>query len=179
MFFIVIIAQFAAKSACAEVLDDPSIIRLHIIANSDLAEDQNVKLLVRDAVREHFSDLTADAESADAAYSAAASALDSLEALASSVLIQNGFDYGARAEIGTFEFPDKVYGGVLVPAGRYRAVRIVLGAGEGHNWWCVLYPDLCFVDAACRSEAQKDKPIVFYSSIGRWLEQTINRGDER
>ena len=65
-----------------------------------------------------------------------------------------------QAQAGEFEFPDRVYAGELVPAGTYRAVRVVLGEGEGHNWWCVLYPSLC-VDT--------EMPPVFYSAIGRWM----------
>ena len=113
-----------------------NLIRLHIIANSDSEEDQTVKLLVRDAVT---SELDCSLLSPDEA--AAESAR-----IAQRVLSDNGFDYGAYGEFTTMEFPKKEYKELVLPAGRYKAVRIVLGNGSGHNWWCVLYPPVCMAD---------------------------------
>lgn len=116
------------------------IVRLHIIANSDSEEDQNVKLLVRDAV---LSEMEQFENKEDIP-----SALSDFEKIANEVLAENGFDYFASAEYGNFEFPTKYYDNFALPKGNYDAVRIKLGKAEGHNWWCVLFPPLCYIDAA-------------------------------
>ncbi len=118
--------------------------RLHIIANSDSAADQAVKLQVRDAVVEYLTPLLAEAADEAAAEAVVAEALPQLERLAGGITAAYG--YGAAGEIGCFNFPARRYGHIRLPAGDYRALRLVLGEGAGHNWWCVLFPPLCFVD---------------------------------
>ena len=121
---------------------EKNIIRLHIIANSDSEADQSVKLLVRDAV---LSEVDCGALSPEeAAKSAAETAVR--------VLAENGFTYGAYGEFTEMEFPEKQYRDITLPKGRYRAVRVVLGSGSGHNWWCVLYPPVCMEDARGTSD---------------------------
>ena len=100
-----------------------NLIRLHIIAESDDDADQNVKLKVRDAIIENLGEI---------------------EHIADNVLRENGFSYTSHAEYGKFYFPEKTYKSMTLPAGEYYGIRVVLGSGEGHNWWCVMYPPLCF-----------------------------------
>ena len=135
--------------------------RLHVVASSDSAQDQALKLWVRDGVRAVSAALLRDCESADEAWETVQENLPLLEGTARLFARAGGFSGKVQAQAGEFEFPDRVYAGELVPAGTYRAVRVVLGEGEGHNWWCVLYPSLCCVDA--------ETPPVFYSAIGRWM----------
>jgi len=116
------------------------IVRLHIIAASDSEEDQEVKLKVRDRVLEKMSRASEKGEIKDA--------LSEFQKTANEVLEEEGFDYGAVAEYGVFDFPTKKYENFALPKGKYEAVRIKLGAAEGQNWWCVLFPPLCYVDAA-------------------------------
>lgn len=116
------------------------IVRLHIIANSDSAEDQAVKIKVRDAVLEKMEELDDKREAEEK--------IPEFEKIAREVLEENGFSYGASAEYGNFEFPTKYYDNFALPKGNYDAVRIKLGKAEGKNWWCVLFPPLCYVDAA-------------------------------
>lgn len=118
--------------------------RLHILANSDNAADQTLKLQVRDAVVAYLTPLLADVETAEEARAVVMENIPQLEALAAGITAD--FGYGAYAEVGHFDFPAKRYGQVYMPAGEYPALRLVLGEGVGHNWWCVLYPPLCFVD---------------------------------
>lgn len=118
--------------------------RLHIIANSDSAADQAVKLQVRDAVVEYLTPLLAEVDTQAEAEAIVTRELPQLERLAAGITAD--FGYGAAGEIGTFGFPAKRYGHIVMPAGDYRALRLVLGEGAGHNWWCVLFPPLCFVD---------------------------------
>lgn len=136
------------------------LVRLHVVADADDDASQALKLEVRDAVLAQTQALLSGCGGADEAYAALSGRLSELERAAADCLTAHGCDLPVRAELGVFDFPDRDYDGVTVPAGRYRALRIVIGSGQGHNWWCVLYPSLC-VDT--------ETPPVFYSAIGRWM----------
>ncbi|MGN1115237.1 MAG: stage II sporulation protein R [Candidatus Ornithomonoglobus sp.] len=116
---------------------DSSLIRLHIIAESDSEYDQRIKLAVRDEILQAVQNISArDTE----LFTRTA------EAAANSCLSQYGLPYSARAEYGKFSFPRKSYKNITLPAGEYCGVRVILGSGGGHNWWCVMYPPLCVSD---------------------------------
>jgi len=124
-----------------------NLIRFHVIANSDTAADQELKRQVRDAV------LAATAKQLSAADIATvrrlvSQNLDRITALARSEIRRQGENYPVRAEIGDYIFPTRAYGQLVLAAGSYEAVRLVIGEGKGQNWWCVLFPPLCLVDAA-------------------------------
>lgn len=128
-------------------------IRLRILANSDSDEDQAVKGLVRDRVVEMMNGwLQADdatrPQSAEEAREFIGLHLDELQEAANTLLDEAGMGYKAIAELKVVPFPAKLYGGQAYPAGDYEALRITLGSGEGQNWWCVLFPPLCFVDGS-------------------------------
>ncbi len=139
------------------------VLRLHILANSDGAADQSVKLEVRDALLRLMP--ACESEAAAEAYVLSHGAL--LLRTVESLLHAKGFAYGAQLMLGISEFPDRSYAGVLYPAGSYFALRIILGAGEGHNWWCLLFPPLCLVteDAEPLPDAED---IRFESSLVQW-----------
>ncbi len=120
------------------------ILRFHVLANSDSAEDQAVKELVRDAIGAYMEPLLADALDLADTRCIVEENLENIELLAAQTLEENGFSYGVCAALEYTEFPEKTYGSYTFPAGEYEALRVVLGDGEGHNWWCVLYPNLCF-----------------------------------
>jgi stage II sporulation protein R len=136
------------------------VLRLHIIANSDSDEDQQVKLEVRDSLLAHMEENGVQDKAEALRF--AKDNIDGFEAIAQSVLAQHGFDYGARGEVGVFDFPARDYGGASYPAGKYDALKIVLGEGSGQNWWCVMFPPLCFVDVgyAEKMDEQTMKDIV-------------------
>jgi len=119
-------------------------VRLHIMANSDSAQDQMIKLQVRDAVVEYLTPKLEGLSDHDAAAELIEAELPQLAALAGEIVKPYG--YSAKAEFGVFYFTERLYGEVKMPAGDYRAVRITLGEGCGKNWWCVLFPPLCFAD---------------------------------
>lgn len=119
-------------------------LRLHVIANSDDKDDQAVKLKVRDAILEEASALIS-AETSSVAEEELMLHGAELQSAAERVLRENGMDYGVSLFIGEFDFPDRCYAGELYPAGRYRALRVVLGEGAGENWWCVIFPPLCLI----------------------------------
>ncbi|GMA50901.1 hypothetical protein GCM10025857_22580 [Alicyclobacillus contaminans] len=123
-------------------------LRLRIIANSDSAQDQEVKREVRDAVVVQVGELVKGAKTAAEAKARVEAALPELRQTALEVTRRRGYDYPVTADVGKVPFPTKVYGNQVYPAGNYEALRITLGAGRGQNWWCVLFPPLCFVDIA-------------------------------
>ena len=140
--------QGAAGAAQAEAMG--GILRLHIMANSDSAADQRAKLAVRDAVLETMGGMRGCKSEAEAEMMLMQSGADVL-CTAEDTLKKCGMEYGAQLVIGEFEFPDRVYAGILYPKGKYRALRIILGEGKGHNWWCVMFPAIC-IDAGEKGE---------------------------
>lgn len=123
-----------------------NLIRLHVIANSDSPEDQSLKHTVRDAVLEYVRSIIKDVNSVDQARAIVSENLSGITAVAKQVIEDSGSSYEVKAALGSYPFPTKAYGDILLPAGEYQALRIVIGNGGGANWWCVLFPPLCFVD---------------------------------
>lgn len=122
------------------------VFRFHVLANSDSGQDQNIKLAVRDEVLSYMRAEMPENEGAKQTERWIEAHLDELIRAADEVLEKKGADYTAQAEVTRCYFPEKRYGDVTFPEGNYDALRITLGKAEGHNWWCVLYPNLCFLD---------------------------------
>ncbi|SFT25186.1 stage II sporulation protein R [Paenibacillus sp. BC26] len=122
-------------------------IRLRILANSDNASDQAVKREVRDAIVAEMNNWVAGPQTIEEARATILNHMSDIEGIIAAKLSSRGFHYGFKAELGHVPFPTKIYGTQVYPAGNYEALRITLGAGAGQNWWCVLFPPLCFVDA--------------------------------
>lgn len=131
-----------------------NLIRLHVVANSDSHDDQALKLEVRDAILARAKELLDSVETKEEAWRALLKDADKLQAAAMKRIRAAGKSYDARVEMGTFAFPERTYGSVTVPSGNYDAVRVVLGEGEGRNWWCVLFPPLCFIQVNKEREVQ-------------------------
>ena len=139
--------ETAASSSSLDELSD-KLLRFHVIANSDSKEDQAVKLKVKEAVLELLSPSLSNATDKDEVKQIITSRMDDILDCSRNILSQYGFSYSVEASITTCDFPVKSYGDLIFPAGTYEALRIVLGNGDGKNWWCVMYPPLCFVDAS-------------------------------
>ncbi len=139
--------QLAREQAGRDYSHD-NLIRLHIIANSNDPPDQALKYKVRDAIIAALSPELLKLHSRTEAEALVASEQDRIVNIAEQAVLAGGYSYPARVELGDFAFPTRTYGDLVLPAGTYRAVRVVLGKGAGANWWCVLYPPLCFVNAA-------------------------------
>lgn len=123
------------------------VFRFHVLANSDIEEDQELKLKVRDAVLAYMKEELPKSESVEETKNWAKEHLPEIEEKAAEVIAKEGKSYPVHAEVTRCEFPDKTYGDITFPAGLYDALRIEIGKAKGHNWWCVLYPNLCFMDS--------------------------------
>lgn len=125
-----------------------SVFRLHILANSDSEEDQNLKLVVRDNVLEYMKLISTDITNKAEAINLMNEHLDEFKMIAIQTIHEQGYDYDVNLSIGKYDFPTKTYGDISLPAGMYDALRIEIGEAKGHNWWCVMFPTLCFVDVS-------------------------------
>ncbi|WHY97520.1 stage II sporulation protein R [Peribacillus simplex] len=141
-----------------KVIPDEAI-RLRILANSDAEKDQAVKRLIRDEVNEDITKWVEELTSLDEARDVITSHLPDIQATAEAVIKEQGLEQSVKVDFGQAEFPTKLYGQYLYPAGDYEAVIITLGEGEGANWWCVLFPPLCFLDFS-NGTAVSQSPIV-------------------
>lgn len=159
----ILVTNFSAVVRDGRNLDGlrNSVLRLHILANSDSEHDQNLKIKVRDALLE--SDIFDNADSLETAEKIAQDNLDKIVETAENVLSENGCNLPVTAEIADVVFDERVYGDITMPSGEYRALRVKIGSAEGKNWWCVMYPPLC-IPAACDVAEDKSAEEVFSES---------------
>lgn len=157
--FFVFVSAISYVNAVSEDIAD-SVFRLHVIANSDSKEDQDLKYKVRDAVLEYMNNISADCSSKEEVIKLAYEHQDDFISVAEKVIRENGFDYNVKIEIGNFEFPTKYYGDISLPAGFYDALKIEIGEAKGQNWWCVMFPPLCFVDVTSGVVPDESKQIM-------------------
>ena len=136
---------FCGCSDHTTIADGEALIRIHIRANSNDGGDQAVKLKVRDAVTEYLNREIGDARSFSEAYEGIGARLGEIEEIGAKVLESEGYEYGCRARLNEEFFPTRAYENVVVDSGYYDALIVELGSGKGDNWWCVIYPPLCFV----------------------------------
>lgn len=125
-----------------------SVLRLHVLANSDSAEDQSLKMMVRDAVLEEAKVILPEGSSVREAEQILSNNLERLAAAGAAVVEREGYDYPVSAGLEDSWFPTKEYEDFALPAGQYRALRIIIGEGEGQNWWCVVFPPLCLASVS-------------------------------
>ena len=123
-----------------------AVFRLHVIANSDTDEDQALKLKVRDSLLNYMNQLCSNCFTKEDAISIANEHKADFQKIAEQTVIENGYNYSVKINIDNFYFPTKNYGDITLPAGLYDALRIELGEAKGQNWWCVMFPSLCFID---------------------------------
>ncbi len=148
----VLMATAPFYDACRDLSDD--VLRVHIVANSDSAADQSLKLAVRDRVVQECAAMFDGCDSKEQARAVTEAHLGEIERIAVDEVRRNGFDYPVTAELDEMYFDTRYYEDFTMPAGRYEALRLRIGAAEGQNWWCVIYPTLC-VGAACRDSTQR------------------------
>jgi stage II sporulation protein R len=158
-------------------------IRLRILANSDSAQDQEIKRKVRDAVNAQITLWVQDLTSLEKAKSVITSKLPEVQNIAEKVVAEQGSTQSVNVEFGKVQFPTKLYGEFLYPAGEYQAILITLGEGTGANWWCVLYPPLCFLDfsngVAVQSDGFEDKAYAAeYEEVVEEVDEEVEEAVE-
>lgn len=123
------------------------IIRFHVLANSDTEEDQKLKLEVRDAIGAFMQPRLSDVTDIENSRQIVRESIPDIEQKAEEVISEKGYTYTVSARLSNIDFPEKTYGPYTFQAGNYEALEVVIGKGEGHNWWCVMYPNLCFFNS--------------------------------
>ena len=191
-FFCAVLFSMLGFTAQCESIPD-KVFRLHVLANSDSAADQALKLRVRDRILEESAGLMDGVSTREEAEAAAAQSLPKLQAAAEDEIRQAGYEYPVQAEITRMYFPTRQYESVTLPAGEYDALRITIGEAKGKNWWCVLFPALCLPvaeDSAQLSDVlssgQLDvvqgnyeirfKAVEWYEQLKDWLENLGGNG---
>ena len=125
-----------------------SVFRLHVIANSDSNEDQSLKYKVRDNLLKYMNNICSDCSSKQEAIDLVTEHQEEFKQVALDTIKKEGYYYNVKINIGNFEFPTKQYGDISLPAGYYDALRVEIGEAKGRNWWCVMFPSLCFIDVS-------------------------------
>lgn len=148
MAFLLVMNGIRRKDEALASRIAPAVLRFHVLANSDSAADQALKLEVKDLLLEKIRDGVSaeDEPSRELIMAYVRSHKEELEQAAVSCMADRGFAYGADIRLEQCPFPEKTYGDMTFPAGAYDAVRVIIGEGKGQNFWCVLYPSLCYLD---------------------------------
>ncbi len=155
----IIVSAISYVSAVSNNISE-SVFRLHVIANSDSDEDQNLKYIVRDNLIQYMNTLTKNITSKDEAIKIAKEHEQDFYNIAIKTIRENGYDYDVKIEIGNSYFPTKYYGDISLPAGYYDALKVEIGESTGQNWWCVMFPPLCFVDMSTGIVPDESKKVM-------------------
>ncbi len=123
------------------------VIRFHVLANSDTQTDQELKLKVRDAIGSYMQPRLSGISDIDKSRRVIQKNLPQITETAEKIIAREGYTYDVKASLKVTDFPQKTYGDYTFPEGRYEALEVVIGNGRGHNWWCVMYPNLCFYNS--------------------------------
>lgn len=137
-----------------------SVFRLHVLANSDSEEDQNLKYKVRDNLLNYMNEICKNCTTKQEVISLVEENKDNFKQIALNTVKNEGYSYDVNINIGNFEFPTKNYGDISLPAGFYDALRVEIGEAQGHNWWCVMFPPLCFVDISAGVVPEESKELL-------------------
>lgn len=161
-FLLFIYTSICAISYAQNISNDiaDSVFRLHVIANSDSKEDQDLKYIVRDNLLSYMNKICSNCKTKQEAIDIVTENKDKFEEIAKSTIKERGFSYDVRINIGNFEFPTKNYGDISLPAGLYDALRVEIGEAKGQNWWCVMFPPLCFVDVTSGVVPEESKEVM-------------------
>lgn len=150
LFLLTLFIILSAISYVTAVSNDisNSVFRLHVIANSDSKDDQDLKLKVRDSLLDYMNTLVSNCCSKNEVIALAQEHKEDFKKIAEQVISENGFSYSVNIQICNTNFPTKTYGDISLPAGTYDTLKVEIGEAKGKNWWCVMFPPLCFVDVS-------------------------------
>ena len=149
LFLLILIFLFLSINSYASTISQnisENFFRLHILANSNSEQDQALKLKVRDKIIEYMNTLSYSGLNKEDVIILTQNNINNFQEIAEKTISDEGYDYNVKIEIGNFYFPTKIYGNISLPAGNYDAIRISIGNAQGENWWCSLFPPLCFID---------------------------------
>lgn len=166
--FFLVVAAMGAYYIENTPNDHPGIIRLHITANSNDPEDQALKLKVRNEIVKYMDSAQVSDEAEARAF--INDNIDEIEAISQKTIVDSGYEYSASARLKVTFIPEKSYDDLTLPAGNYEALNITLGEGRGHNWWCVIFPQLCFV-----GEKDGSEKIVLKSKVKEIMKEERKR----
>jgi len=158
-------AVYIGGSLNVPVRAEADYLRIHVRANSNEQVDQSVKYIVKDEVVKFITPYAAQCVDKNTAIELIESILPEIEEVCDRILKDNGFDYTSRAQVRAEQFPTRVYGDLTLEAGLYDALIIELGTGTGDNWWCVIYPPLCFTSGTQNVEYRS----AIYEIIKKWF----------
>ena len=160
--FITLVFMLATKSYSYNIQKGiaDEVIRLHVLANSDEDYDQQLKIKVKDGIVKMLENELHNSMSKDETRIILLQNLDKIEDKAKKIIEENGYNYNVSAKITFDDFPTKQYGNVVLPAGEYEALKVEIGEAKGKNWWCVMFPPLCFVDASVKEVPKEDKDML-------------------
>ncbi|QAT49781.1 stage II sporulation protein R [Caproiciproducens sp. NJN-50] len=188
-FVFAVLLNFTGFTAgCEEI---PSqVLRLHVLANSDSQQDQSLKLKVRDRILEESRGMLDNVKDREEAEKAVRQRLDQLQEAAQDEVKRQGYGYPVTVRLAKTYFTTRTYGDVTLPAGEYDALEVTIGSGEGHNWWCVIFPQLCLPAAQDKKQLEdvlnpnelkivrdgggyqvKFKTVEYYEQLKQWLGQ--------
>lgn len=153
-----ICAMSYAQSISTNISD--SVFRLHVLANSDSKEDQSLKYIVRDNLLKYMNEICENCTSKEEAIKLVTENQEKFKQIASNTIQEQGYSYNVQIQIGNFEFPTKNYGDISLPSGYYDALRVEIGEAKGQNWWCVMFPPLCFVDISSGIVPEESKELM-------------------
>lgn len=159
LFLYVFISAQSYVTAVSENLSD-AVFRLHVLANSDSDADQALKIKVRDELLKYMNSISPNCSTKAEAISVAEAHKEEFQKIAEDTIKENGYDYSVKINIGNFYFPTKNYGDISLPAGFYDALRVEIGEAKGQNWWCVMFPPLCFVDVTSGVVPDESKEVI-------------------
>lgn len=161
-FLIFIYTSICAFSYAENVSTDiaNSVFRLHVLANSDSEEDQSLKYKVRDNLLKYMNEICIDCSTKQEAIEKVYEYQANFKQIALETIKNEGYSYDVNINIGNFEFPTKHYGDISLPAGFYDALRVEIGEAKGQNWWCVMFPPLCFVDISSGIVPEDSKEML-------------------
>lgn len=159
LFLYISISAISYVNAVSSDIEN-SVFRLHVIANSDTKEDQDLKYKVRDNLIEYMNSLCKDVKSKEEAIKISKLHEEDFLNIANNTIKENGYSYPVTIEFGNFSFPTKDYGDISLPAGYYDALRVKIGEAKGQNWWCVMFPPLCFVNVSSGIVPEDSKELI-------------------
>jgi stage II sporulation protein R len=153
--------------------DSDELIRLHVLANSDSEADQALKYKVKDAIVKEMAVKFSSSKSINESRNILLTSLPQVEDIARATLRESGSGYDVKTQYGRFFFPTKYYGSFSLPAGQYEAVRVIIGEGKGANWWCVLFPPLCFVPTEETGDSSEAKNSYALNTPERFKKENV------